>query len=125
MKPVYFTLRYKGFETVGYINDTYLKGRTFYDCEVNITNTVKWLRDLGLTLNMAKSVFIPTQCITFLGFVLNSNEMTVSLTPTKAIKLQSKTVELLNTTSPTIRAVRGYRPYGYQFSLCNVWTSLL
>ena len=92
---------------------------------ITLTNTVKWFRDLGLTLNMAKSVFIPTQCITFLGFVLNSNEMTVSLTPTKAIKVQSKTVELLNTTSPTIRAARGYRPYGYQFSLCNVWTSLL
>jgi len=54
---------------------------------------------------MVKSVLIPTQCITFLGFVLNSNEMTVSLTPTKAIKLQSKAVELLNTPSPTIRAV--------------------
>lgn len=77
MKPVYSTLRCKGFENVGYIDDTYLKGRTFHDCEVNITNTVKLFRDC-LTLNMAKSVLIPTQCITFLGFVLNSNEMTVS-----------------------------------------------
>lgn len=41
MKPVYSTLRCKGFENVGYIDDTYLKGRTFHDCEVNITNTVK------------------------------------------------------------------------------------
>lgn len=105
MKPVYSTLRCKGFENVGYIDDTYLKGTTFHDCEVKITNRVKLFRDLGLTLNMAKSVLIPTQCITFLGFVLNSNEMTVSLTPTKAIKLQSKAVELLNTPSPTIRAV--------------------
>lgn len=31
--------------------------------------------------------------------------MTASLTPTKAIKIQSKAVELLNTPSPTIRAV--------------------
>jgi len=54
---------------------------------------------------MGKSVFIPTQCITFSGFVFNSNEMTVSLPPTKAIKLQSKAVELLSTLSPTMRAV--------------------
>jgi len=55
---------------------------------------------------MAKSVLIPTITIpTFLGLVLNSNEMTVSLTPTKAIKLQSKAVELRNTPSLTIRAV--------------------
>ena len=105
MKPVYSTLGCKGFENVGYIDDTYLKGRTFHDCEVNTTNTVKLFRDSSLTLNMAKSVLIPTQCITFLGFVLNLNEMTVSLTPTKAIKLQSKAVELLNTPSPTIQAV--------------------
>ena len=34
MKPAYSTLRCKGFENVGYIDDTYLKGSTFHDCKM-------------------------------------------------------------------------------------------
>ena len=57
------------------------------------------------TLNMAKSVLIPSQSITFLGSVLNSAQMTVSLTPSKAMKVKLKAVELLHNQSPTIRTV--------------------
>lgn len=35
MKPAYSTLHSKGFENVGYIDDTYLKGNTFQDCDAN------------------------------------------------------------------------------------------
>lgn len=105
MKPAYSTLHCKGFENVGYINDTYLKDSTFRDCKINVSSTVKLFTDLGLTLNMAKSVLIPSQSITFLGFVLNSAQMTVSLTPSKAMKVKSKVVELLHNQSPTIRTV--------------------
>ena len=103
MKPAYSTLRCKGFENVGYIDDTYLKGSTSHDCQLNVSSTVKLFIDLGLTLNMAKSVLIPSQSITFLGFVLNSAQMTVSLTPSKTMKVKSKAVELLHNQSPTIR----------------------
>ena len=54
---------------------------------------------------MAKSVLISSQSVTFLGFVLNSVHMTVSLTPSKAMKVKSKAVELLHNQSPTIRTV--------------------
>lgn len=54
---------------------------------------------------MVKSVLIPGQFITYLGFVLNSVQMTVSLTPSKAMKVKSKAVELLHNQSPTIRTV--------------------
>ena len=55
MKPAYSTLRCKGFKNVGYIDDTYPKGSTFHDCEINISTTVKLFTDLSLTLNMAVS----------------------------------------------------------------------
>ena len=90
MKLAYSTLRCKGFENVGYIDDTYLKGSTFRACETNVSTTVRLFTDLGLTLNMAKSVLIPSQSITFLGFVLNSDQMTIALTPSKAMKVKSK-----------------------------------
>ena len=72
---------------------------------MNVSSTVKLFTDLGLTLNMAKSVLIPSQSLTFLGFTLNSAQMTVSLTPSKAMKVKSKAVELLHNQSPTIRTV--------------------
>ena len=105
MKPVYSVLRCQGFENVGYIDDNYLKGSTFQDCEKNVSVTVNLLCSLGFTLNREKSVLIPSQSITFLGFILNSVQMTVSLTPTKAMKLQLKATELLHSRSPTIRTV--------------------
>ena len=49
MKPAYSTLRCKGFQNVGYIDDEYLKGSTFHDCEINVSSTVKLFTDLGLT----------------------------------------------------------------------------
>ena len=97
LKPACSVLRSKGFENVVY----YLKGNTFSDCETNISTTVRLFTDLGLTLNMANSVLIPSQVITFLGFVLNSVQMTVSLTPSKALKLKSKVIVLLDNQSPT------------------------
>ena len=105
MKPAYPILCCKGLENVGYIDNTYLKGNTFYDCETNVATTTKLFRDLDLTLNMEKSVLIPSQVVTFLDFVLNSVQMTVSLTPSKATKMKSKAVQLLNTPLPTIRIV--------------------
>ena len=70
-----------------------------------MSTTVKLFTDLGLTLNTAKSVLIPSQSISFLGFVLNSAQMTVALTPSNAMKVKSKAVELLHNQSPTIRTV--------------------
>ena len=94
MKPAYSTSRCKGFKNERYIDDTYLKGGTFHHCEINVSSTVKLFTDLGLTLNMAKSVLIPSQPITFLDFVLNSAQITVSLTPSKAMKVKSKAVDM-------------------------------
>ena len=45
MKPAYSTLRCKGLENVGYIDDTYLKGSTFHACETNVSTTVKLFTD--------------------------------------------------------------------------------
>ena len=43
--------------------------------------------------------------LTFLGFVINSVEMTVKLTPEKANHLRQACIKLLNTQHPTIRVV--------------------
>jgi hypothetical protein len=43
---------------------------------------------LGLTIHLDKSIIIPTQEIQYLGFILNSREMTVQLTREKALKIK-------------------------------------
>lgn len=42
MKPAYSTLHSKGFENVDYIDDTYLKGNTFQDCDANTSYSQIW-----------------------------------------------------------------------------------
>jgi hypothetical protein len=44
---------------------------------------VNKLQSLGFILNIEKSFFTPKQEIVFLGFILNSVEMTVKLTKNK------------------------------------------
>ena len=45
------------------------------------------LQKLGFTIHPDKSILIPTQVIVFLGFVINSLDMTISLTPEKIRKI--------------------------------------
>ena len=45
--------------------------------------TVKLLEMIGPTIHPRKSVLIPTQILVFLGFFINSIDMSVSLTQDK------------------------------------------
>ncbi len=71
----------------------------------NVIDTVKLLDALGFVPHPKKSVFIPTQTLVFLGFLLNSINMTVSLTSEKAKKLKSAVSCLLSCETPSIREV--------------------
>ena len=61
LKPIYVTLRSQGFENVGYIDDSYLQGGTFSDCNTNVAVTTKLFTDLGFILNHEKSISEPKQ----------------------------------------------------------------
>jgi len=60
----------------------------YEDCKENIRDTVDLINSLGLTIHPDKSIIIPTQEIQYLGFILNSREMTVQLTREKALKIK-------------------------------------
>ena len=87
LKPVYSSLRSKGHLNVGYIDDSYLQGDTFEECKHNVRDSVSLFEKLGFLPHLKKSVFEPTQKIIFLGFVINSVTMTISLTPEKALRI--------------------------------------
>ena len=72
---------------VGYITDSYLQGENKEHCQANISDTCDLFSKLGFILHPIKSVLKPVQVLTFLGFVLNSVDMTVSLTREKSSTL--------------------------------------
>lgn len=60
---------------------------------------------LGFHIHPEKSVFIPSQKLPFLGFVLDSIAMTVTPTGKKVQRILSVCATLLKTQMPTIKQV--------------------
>ena len=103
MKPVFGFLRMKGFCSVSYVDDSLLLGLDFHECRENINATVHLLTALGFTVHLKKSLLMPTQHMEFLGFVLNSVDMTITITTKKKDKILNLGAELLEKSTPTIR----------------------
>ena len=57
----------------------------------------------GFVIHPTKSIFNPTQFLTFLGFTINSVDMRVALTEAKVTKLKQSCSELLIKNPVTIR----------------------
>ena len=86
-KNTIFYFREKGFLFVVYVDDSYLQGDDYEDCFCNVLQTIEILRSLGFTIHSEKPKFIPNQCITYLGFIISSVQMTVTLTMEKKGKI--------------------------------------
>ena len=105
LKTAFSSLRKKGHESASFIDDSFLHSKTYEQCLDNIISTIQLLTSLGFVIHPEKSVLIPTQEITLLGFVLNSVTMTVKLTPERIQKLLDSCKVLLSHNQPTIREV--------------------
>ena len=105
LKPVYATLRSMGHISSAYIDDSYLQGDTYDECRRNVIDTATLFTKLGFCVHPDKSVFNPTCRLVFLGFVLDSVNMTVEPTKEKKEKIIS-TCSVFMTNKPiTIRQV--------------------
>jgi hypothetical protein len=89
LKPVFANLRKNGFQSVIYIDDTFLQGETIEACNKNVKATATALIELGFVINIEKSVLQASKRIEFLGFILDSEKMTVSLTEQKITKIET------------------------------------
>ena len=58
---------------------------------------------LGFVVHPDKSLLVPTQEITILGFVINSRKMSVRLTPQKEKNLKRLVNQLVSMKNPSIR----------------------
>jgi fatty-acid desaturase len=102
-------------------------GNNFSECAYNVLDTVKILDTLNFVPHPHKSVFIPIQIIIYLGFILNSITMSVSLTPKKAKKLKLAVTRLLSCGMPIYykRSCPSHRAYYINLSSGYVWTLIL
>lgn len=71
----------------------YLQGENIEDCQANIYDACDLF--LGFILHPVKSFLRPVQVLTFLGFVLDSVNMTVSLTQEKIQRIRERCKKMM------------------------------
>ena len=79
LKPPIAHLRSQGHLIASYIDDIYLQSDTYEGCINTVLSTFRQFNDLGFVVHPEKSEFIPKQTIQFLGFILDSRSMTITL----------------------------------------------
>ena len=85
-KVPFSVLRMQGHTSVVYVDDSYLQGGSYESCLKNVNNTIIMLPSLGFTIHPEKSVLKPTQNLIYLGFIVNSKDITLTLTEDKKQK---------------------------------------
>ena len=110
LTPPFKYLRSKGHLSVKYIDDSLLLGETFEICFNNIRATVALLQELGFTVNPEKSVLVPAQQIIFLGFVIDSVKMTITLTEERNQSIYTLCQNILLNYQATIKELAQSKP---------------
>ena len=92
-----------GLDILGYLDDTLLCGKTDIEIMDGSLLAIEVFTKLGFTISDKKSVLVPTKEIEFLGFIINSNTMTVSLSSSKVEHIKNHIHSLLANKNCTIR----------------------
>lgn len=103
MKPVMNSLRLRGFLSVIYLDDILCLGETKSDCWINIQTTFNFLRGLGFIINEKKSKLNPERICKYLGFVINSAQMTIELPRKKKANLINQVCKMERKEACSIR----------------------
>ena len=103
LKPALSSLRKEGYVNCAYIDDILLLGDSYEECLNNVQETMILFDNLGFTIHSEKSVVIPKQNIEFLGFNIDSINMTVRLTSNKVSNIIQLCKGMLNKQTVTIR----------------------
>ena len=86
-----------------FIDDTLLIGESEEECVQNVKSSLSLFRSLGFVVHPEKSVLTPSHQITYLGFIINSENMTVVATNEKKRKIMKTATKLLTEGLSTVR----------------------
>lgn len=105
MKPVFAALREKGHRITSFIDDTLICNSSRRGCLDSLHDTLQCLRQLGFHINLEKSVLVPTQTIEYLGNIIDTKSMTVSLPERRILKIMHACESLMDKGKEKIREV--------------------
>ena len=88
LKPVLAHLRQQGITIAAFLDDLIILGIDAQTCYVNLITTMNLLQHLGFVINFKKSSFIPSTKLEFLGVIIDSLSMEVTLTKEKKSALR-------------------------------------
>lgn len=103
MVPVFTCLREQNMICFNYLDDSFIMDYDFESSENTTLTLASLLQSLGFFVHPQKSVFHPSTHIEFLGFILDSEQMTVTLTDEKVTKFEKFANYLLHKKQPRIR----------------------
>ena len=105
LKPVVEMLRSMGLRVVIYIDDMLLMASSNNSLTNHIHLTLFLLQNTGFVINEKKSLLEPTQEIGFLGMIINSKEMDISLPGSKIRDIKQEARRLLNHPNPSAQSL--------------------
>ena len=73
-------------------------GESKAECRQNVMSTVNFSNNVGFIVHPTKSIFEPTQILEYLGFILNSILMRISVNERQATKIASACKDLIKNT---------------------------
>ena len=91
----FFYLRLQQVAVSGFIDNVITLGRSFIEYERNIKLVITLSCSLGLVAHPDKPIFVSAKSIKYLGFVNDSQSMTVSLTQKKKSSIKQLCQEML------------------------------
>ena len=103
LKPVFASLCLQGHVSTAFLDDTLLTGDSEQKHMQNVLDTLDLLQRLGFVVHPTKSVPRPTKQIQYLGVIINSDDMTITLTLERKQKMVQSCRELRNKQRISIR----------------------
>ena len=103
LKPVFALLRKDGHTSTSFLDDSLLVATSKEDCMENIESTTALFRKLGFIVHPTKSVFEPTTRIQYLGVIIDSETMKVTLTQERKTNIKTGCSKLIIKSRCSIR----------------------
>ena len=105
LRPIFAKFHEANFLGFGYIDDSFIIAESQEKCQKAIDFLSNLFTDLGFRVHDKKSILKPTQELKFLGYTINSQNMSVRPTEDKKSKVKERVNNLLKQRRPKIREV--------------------
>ena len=103
MKPIIAYLRGKSVRLIIFLDDIAVLGNSFADCSQNVLTVIQVLEEMGFIVNTEKSCLVPKQVATYIGYLLDTRQMKISLPEEKLAKISMFATDLLTRKACLIR----------------------